>query len=66
MEYLDPKDGWRTLWDLTGDLDAVEEQSATALRSLQGCLDGQAVHGDLNPSNIFVRYSFLGAGNGYS
>ena len=28
-----------------------------ALKSLQSCLDGKAVHGDLNPSNLLVRYA---------
>ena len=28
-----------------------------ALESLQSCLDGKAVHGDLNPSNLLVRYA---------
>ena len=30
-----------------------------ALKSLQSCLDGKAVHGDLHPSNLLVRYAML-------
>jgi len=40
----------------TGDWDALHEVALEALKSLQSCLGGKAVHGDLNPSNLLVRY----------
>lgn len=55
MEYLDPSDGWMRLESFNGDWDALHEVAMKALESLQSCLDGKAVHGDLNPSNLLVR-----------
>ncbi|KAL3161583.1 hypothetical protein ABBQ32_010444 [Trebouxia sp. C0010 RCD-2024] len=55
MEYLDPADGWVRLERFTGDWDALHEVAMEALKSLQSCLDGKAVHGDLNPSSLLVR-----------
>ena len=57
MEYLDPTDGWMRLERFNGDWDALHEVAMEALESLQSCLDGKAVHGDLNPSNLLVRYA---------
>ena len=57
MEYLDPSDGWMRLERFNGDWDALHEVAMKALESLQSCLDGKAVHGDLNPSNLLVRYA---------
>ena len=57
MEYLDPADRWMRLERFTGDWDALHEVAMEALKSLQSCLDGKAVHGDLNPSNLLVRYA---------
>ncbi len=57
MEYLDPSDGWMRLERFNGDWDALHEVAMEALESLQSCLDGKAVHGDLNPSNLLVRYA---------
>ena len=57
MEYLDPADGWVPLERYTGDWDALHQVAMEALKSLQSCLDGKAVHGDLNPSNLLVRYA---------
>jgi len=56
MDYLDPADGWMRLERFTGNWDALHEVAMEALKSLQSCLDGKAVHGDLNPSNLLVRY----------
>jgi hypothetical protein len=56
MDYLDPADGWMRLERFTGDWDALHEVAMEALKSLQTCLDGKAVHGDLNPGNLLVRY----------
>lgn len=57
MEYLDPADGWMPLKRFAGDWDILQEVALEALSSLQSCLDGKAVHGDLNPNNVFVRYA---------
>ena len=57
MECLDPTDGWVRLERFTGDRDALHEMAMEAPKSLQSCLDGKAVHGDLNPSNLLVRYA---------
>ena len=57
MEYLDPADGWVQLERFTNNWDALHEVAMEALKSLQSCLDGKAVHGELNPSNILVRYA---------
>ena len=57
MEYLDPADGWVPLERYTGDWDALHQVAMEALKSLQSCLGGKAVHGDLNPSNLLVRYA---------
>lgn len=59
MEYLDPTDGWMRLERFIGDWDDLHEVALEALESLQSCLDGKAVHGDLNPSNLLVRYAML-------
>ena len=40
----------------TGNWDALHEVAMEALKLLQSCLDDKAVHGDLNPSNLLVRY----------
>jgi len=56
MDYLDPADGWKPIERFTGDWDALHEVAMEALKSRQSCLDGKAVHGDLNPSNFLVRY----------
>lgn len=55
MDYLDPADGWMPLKRFTGDWDVLQAVVFEALRSLQSCLGGKAVHGDLNPNNIYVR-----------
>ena len=60
MEYLDPSDGRMRLERFNGNWDALHEVAMEALESLQSCLDGTAVHGDLNPSNLLVRYGFNG------
>jgi len=59
VEYLDPADRWMRLERFTGDWDALHEVAMEpwTLKSLQSCLDGKAVHGDLNPSNLLVRYA---------
>jgi len=57
MEYLDPADGWMRLERFIGDWDALHEVAMEALESLQSCLEGKAVHGDLNPGNLLVRYA---------
>ena len=57
MEYLGPADGWMRLERFSGDWDALHEVAMEALESLQTCLDGKAVHGDLNPGNLLVRYA---------
>ena len=57
MEYLDPADGWTRLERFNGNWDALHEVALEALESLQSCLDGKAVHGDLNPGNLLVRYA---------
>ncbi len=54
--YLDPADGWMRLERFTGDWDALHEVAMEALKSLPVCVDGQAVHGHLNLSNLLVRY----------
>ena len=59
MEYLDPTDGWMHLERFNGEWDALHEVAMEALQSLQGCLDGKAVHGDLNPSSLLVRYAMV-------
>ena len=59
MECLDPADGWVRLERFIGDWDALHEVAMEALKSLQSCLDGKAVHGDLNPSNLLVRYAMF-------
>ena len=64
MEYLDPTDGWVRLERFIGDWDAVQEVAMEALKSLQSCLDGQAVHGDLNPGSLLVRYA-MGTGSAF-
>ena len=55
MQYLDPADGWMSPHRFTGDWDLLQEVAVEALASLQSCLDGKAVHGDLNPGNLLVR-----------
>ena len=35
----------------------MNEAAMEALNSLQSCLGGKAVHGDLNRGNILVRYA---------
>ena len=57
MEYLDPAYGWVQLERFTGDWEALHEVATEALKSLQSFLDGKAVHGDLSPSNLLVRYA---------
>lgn len=60
MEYLDPADGWTPLDRFTGDWDSLQDVALDALELLQTCCDGKAVHGDLNPNNLFVRYTLSG------
>lgn len=55
MEYLDSRDGWTRIERFNGNWDALHEVAMEALESLQSCLNGKAVHGDLNPSNLLVR-----------
>ncbi len=55
MDYLDAQDGWQQLHELEGHWDVVESLALAALERLHSCLDGKAVHGDLNPMNVFVR-----------
>ncbi|KAL3156578.1 hypothetical protein ABBQ38_000868 [Trebouxia sp. C0009 RCD-2024] len=62
MEYLDPADGWTPLDRFTGDWDSLQDVALDALELLQTCCDGKAVHGDLNPNNLFVRLPKLGPG----
>ena len=57
MEYLEAADGCMRLKRFTDDWDALREVAMEALKSLQSCLDGKALHGDLNPSNLLVRYA---------
>ncbi len=49
---LDPEDDEELS---AADQVVIEELSIAALATLQSCLNGQAVHGDLSPDNIFVR-----------
>lgn len=58
MEYLDLSDGWSSLQFFRGQVDPDQVQRAFdhALRGLQECLGGKAVHGDLRAPNIMVRY----------
>ena len=55
MEYLDPEDGWTPLGAFSGHAPGLEELAHAALAQLHSCLDGYAVHGDLNRHNVFVR-----------
>ena len=59
MEYLDPADGWASLYnfnDSSADPLNVEIACKNALLGLQDCLGGTAVHGDLRAPNIFIRW----------
>ena len=58
MEYLDPADGWASLYNFSDPADplAVETACKSALIGLQDCLEGSAVHGDLRAPNIFIRW----------
>ena len=48
-------DGWKLLNSFSGDWNVLHEVAMGALNSLQSCLSGTAVHGDLNPGNLLVR-----------
>ena len=56
MAYLDREEGWVPLRRYEGDWDLLESMTDAALKELHACLDAQAVHGDLNPDNFFIRY----------
>jgi len=65
MEYLDPDDGWQRLDGATAhDFTALSAACTGALRGLQQCLGGHAVHGDLRACNIYVRAKPSSAGDG--
>lgn len=60
MGYLDPDDGWTRLDELEqypADFLEVERAANDALARLHSCLEGTAVHGDLRPPNIFLRWA---------
>ena len=57
MEYLDPADGWTPLQHFIGDWDVLQVVAMEAPRSLQSCLGGKAVHGDLHARNLLIRYA---------
>lgn len=60
MGYLDPDDGWTRLDELEqypADFSEVERAANDALARLHSCLAGTAVHGDLRPPNIFLRWA---------
>ena len=62
MEYLDPAEGWTSLSSFSGDWNKVEELVLAAVTKLHSCEDGLAVHGDLNPRNVLLRWdSYLDA-----
>ena len=58
MEYLDPADGWASLYHFSNLADPLDVENActSALLGLQDCLGGTAVHGDLRAPNIFIRW----------
>ena len=55
MEFLDPKDGWQCICNMTGQ-DASQAAAAVidALKFAHSCLPG-GVHGDLRAANTLVR-----------
>ncbi|EIE24452.1 hypothetical protein COCSUDRAFT_61877 [Coccomyxa subellipsoidea C-169] len=55
MAYLDPDDGWEPLGRFSGEWRGLEELCNDALVQLHACLGGRAVHGDLNPYNVYIR-----------
>ena len=55
MAYLSHDQGWERLDAVESPNLAVVEACEAALRKLQNCLGGKAVHGDLRPPNIFIR-----------
>ena len=62
MEYLDPADGWASLYHFSNLADPLDVENActSALHGLQDCLGGTAVHGDLRAPNIFIRWGASG------
>ena len=59
MEHLGREQGWEQLSEFSGDAAGLPEACNLALQGLHSCLGGTAVHGDLRPPNIFVRYACL-------
>ena len=60
LEFLDPTDGWMSLEnfdDATTSSEKLRAACLRALESLQTCLDGKAVHGDLRSPNVFISKS---------
>ena len=60
LEFLDPTDGWMSLEkfdDATTSPEMLQAACLGALKSLQTCLDGKAVHGDLRSPNVFISKS---------
>lgn len=57
MQHLDAADGWVLLCYRKAEWDTLYEVALEALKALQSCLDDAAVHGDLNYTNILVRYA---------
>ncbi len=56
MEYLDPRQGWVSLGKFDGDWASARLLLMELLDKWQDCCGGQAVHGELRPPNIFLRY----------
>ena len=56
MAFLAPEKGWRRLDEVPTPDPAIADACEAALVRLQACLGGTAVHGDLRPPNIFVRW----------
>ena len=55
-EFLSPSEGWIRLDNFRGDVEALDAACAEAIACLHSCLEGRAVHGDLRPPNMFVRW----------
>ena len=56
-EDLANSNSWEQMHNFSGDMDELEATSISALTSLHSCLNGAAVHGDVRPPNIFVRWA---------
>lgn len=59
MEFLEPQIGWIALSTFAGDWPSAEQVLYQLLHQWQTCGEGKAVHGDLRPPNIFLRYAAL-------